>query len=116
MKRSPIGWREQRSAAKRSTSGRAATSRMPAFPDDGVQILDRLIEAVVDDHEIELGPVADIAPGILKPALDHRLGIGAARLEALLERLPRRRQDENRARVRQALTHSSAPCQSISKA
>ena len=79
--------------------------RLAAFVHDGVQILDRLLEAIVDHDVVEFRPMRDVAPRVSQAPLDHRLGVGAARLEPLLEGLAGGRQNEDAARRRQRGTH-----------
>jgi len=65
--------------------------------DDGLQILDRLLEAIIDDDVVEFSPVTQILGGVPQAALNDFIGIGAAPFEPKLQRLARRRQDENAA-------------------
>src|SRR5882757_2475860 len=85
---------------------RALGNQMAAAAfDDGLQIFDRLLEAIIDDHVVEFSPVTQVLGGVAQAALNDLGGIGAAPLEPELQRLARRRQDENAAGLRQSGAH-----------
>ena len=59
-----------------------------AILDDGLQVRESTVEAVIDHDVVEFRPVGDVLRGVPQPARDHRLRIGAAGLEPLLQGVP----------------------------
>ena len=74
------------------------------------------VHVVVDQHIFIFGPVADLAGGAAHPVGDHLFRIGAARVQASLQLLHRRRQDEDADQIARRTPRSSCcvPCQSMS--
>src|SRR6056297_262032 len=68
--------------------------------DDRRELLARRIEVVVDDDPVERQTLRDLGPGLRQSPPDDLRAIGAARSQPHLERLQRRRQDEDSARAR----------------
>src|SRR6266568_3064934 len=75
----------------------------PLRMNDRLQVEERRFKQGVDYNEVEVPGLRDLDAGVRHPGGDHLGPVLAAAVQALLEFVPARRQDEDQDRVREQL-------------